>query len=543
MTRRAARWIAGACLLLPTGCALRSERPARGIILVSVDTLRADHLGAYGYERPTSPFFDELAARGTLFERAIVQLPGTLPSHMSIFTGLYPAEHGVYPPDNVLAPDVPTLPEVLRAHGFWTAGFTEGGYVDGHYGFERGFDRFADDADKGPRTVETTFERGLDFLASLERDVRFFLFLHTYVVHDPYDPPLPYAGLFWEGPPPAEAWEPTGPNLTAVNRGERAATPATVRYFEALYDGSIRYFDDQLRAFFGRLDELGLTNETTIVLTSDHGEEFFEHGKLVHWQIYQETTRVPLLVLEPGRSSGARVAALVESVDLAPTLWELAAVSSPPESSGKSFVHLLRRPTGEHRDQAYSEQFGWPVRGLYRLEDGRLWHQVQQRIPAQDNGHWVEREATFDVQGERLDLTLHAFREPRTVEIRIDGARFGFLDLALDKLVQRTLTLPPGLHRLTLASPTCTSAQAEGQGGDRRCLSFRLLAGEMGWTDLYDLGADPAEQVNMAEQHATIVGELARHLAALTWRPRAAVPRDELAPELRRQLEALGYLQ
>ncbi len=252
---------------------------------------------------------------------------------------------------------------------------------------------------------------------------------------------------------------------------------------------------------------------------------------------------MPLLVLEPGRSSGARVAALVESVDLAPTLWELAAVPSPPASSGKSLVHLLRRPSGEHRDQAYSEQFGRPVRGLYRLEDGRLWHQVQQRIPAQNDGHWIEREATFDVRGERLDLTLHAFREPRTVGIWIDGTRFGFLDLALDKLVRRTLTLPPGLHRLTLASPTCTSPQADGQGGDRRCLSFRLLAGELGWTDLYDLGTDPAEHVNLAGRHATVVAELARHLAALNWRPRAVAPRDELGPELRRRLEALGYLQ
>ncbi len=274
MTWRPARWIAGACLLIPTGCALRGERLPRGIVLVSIDTLRADHLGAYGYARPTSPFFDELAQRGTLFERAIVQLPGTLPSHMSIFTGLYPAEHGVYPPDNVLAVNVPTLPEVLRAHGFRTAGFTEGGYVDGHYGFERGFDRFADDTGEGSRAVEATLARGLDFLAGLQRDERFFLFLHTYVVHDPYDPPPPYERLFWEDSPPAEAWEPTGPNLTAVNRGERTVTPATVRYFEALYDGSIRYFDDRLRAFFARLDELGLTDETTIVLTSDHGEEF-----------------------------------------------------------------------------------------------------------------------------------------------------------------------------------------------------------------------------------------------------------------------------
>jgi arylsulfatase A-like enzyme len=543
MRQRATRWIAGASLLVVASCAAPGGGVSRGLVLISVDTLRADHLGAYGYARPTSPFFDRLASRGTLFEWAIVQLPGTLPSHMSMFTGLYPAEHGVYPPDSVLAADVPTLPEVLRANGWRTAGFTEGGYVDGRYGFARGFEEFEDEVRLLESDIEITFGRGLEFLRRLDGSERFFLFLHTYVVHDPYYPPEPYAGLFWDGPPPAGAFDPTGPNLAEVNRGLRPVDADTAAYLTALYDGSIRYLDDQLAAFVGELESLGLDDETTLVVTSDHGEEFLEHGKLVHTQVYQENVRVPLLVLEPGRSAGARVGALVESVDLAPTLWELAGVSAPPAVSGRSLVHLLRDPGAEHRREAYSEQSGSPVRGLYRLERGRLWHEVTQRLPAADGGHWVGREVAFDARGERLGLALHTFHESRTVEVRVDGVRYGFVDLELDRMVERTILLPPGLHRVTLSVPTCTTPAALGESRDRRCIGFRLLGGDLAWTDLFDAAADPADSVNLAERHGDVAAALAERLAALRWQPRAAAERRDLAPELREQLEALGYVE
>ncbi len=538
----ALRSLRTACLALALGAFGCAAPPPRGLVLVSIDTLRADHLGAYGYERATSPFFDELASRGALFENVIVQLPGTLPSHMSMFTGLYPAEHGVYPPDRVLAAEIRTVPERLRAAGVRTAGFTEGGYVAGRYGFARGFERFADEVPPGPRAVETTFARGVEFLSGLEPGERFVLFLHTSAVHDPYDPPAPYRDLFWSGPPPAGAFEPTGPNLTEVNRGTRSIDAETVRYFEALYDGGIRYVDDQLKVLFGRLEELDLLDETTIVVTSDHGEEFLEHGKLVHQQIYRENVRVPLLVLQPG-GRPARVPALVEGVDVAPSLLELAGVAGGEPVSGRSFTHLLRRPQGSHRAEAYSEQFGSPVRGLHRVgEDGDLWHLVRFSVPAEGDGHWVEREVSFDVETARFELAVHTYREPRTLAIRLDGAAYGFFDLAVDKLHRRSLALPGGLHRVTLAVPTCTVPADLGTSRDRRCLGFRLLAGDLAWSDLFALGADPAERSSVADRHAALAAELGRRLDGYRWQPRASAGQSELEPELREQLEALGYL-
>src|SRR5690242_15605692 len=190
----------------PDTLQLPVPRATRGYILISIDTLRADHLGLYGYPRPTSPFLDSLARHATVFEEAYAPFPSTLISHMSMLTGLHPREHGVFPPNSVLSPKVEILPEVFQRHGFRTAGFTEGGYVSGRFGFRRGFDVFESrDRGHGHRPLENTFRRGVEFLESLGTDDRFLLFLHTYAVHTPYDAPEQYREPFWPGGPPPGA--------------------------------------------------------------------------------------------------------------------------------------------------------------------------------------------------------------------------------------------------------------------------------------------------------------------------------------------------
>ncbi|MDH3403502.1 MAG: sulfatase [Acidobacteriota bacterium] len=364
----------GALLALAAGAwlALRDRRPT-GFILISIDTLRADHLGAYGYPLDTSPFFDEFSERGTLFTNAIVQLPGTLPSHMSIFTGLYPAEHGVYPPDSVLSPEIRTLPEAFQAAGYRTAGFTEGGYVAGHYGFERGFDTFRAVNTGKPGAAGRTFDLVRDWIDTLEEGDKFFVFVHTYEVHDPYIAMEPFGRNSWPGEPP-DTWEPTGANLTAASLGELPVTPEAVRYFGALYDAGIRYVDEVLRGFMEHLWAADLARDTTVIITSDHGEEFLEHGSFVHRQVYNETLHVPLLIRRLGQRRGARVSRLVQSVDLAPTLLDLAGIRrSGMTPSGTSLVPLLRGARQATGAEAYAEGMSVPTRTLYRQTDSGLY--------------------------------------------------------------------------------------------------------------------------------------------------------------------------
>src|SRR5512143_1530550 len=161
-----------------------APRPTRGVVLISIDALRADRLGPYGAARPTTPFLDRLARRAVVFENAFSEIPSTLPSHLSMFTGLYPSQHGVRPPSDVLAAAIPTLPELLAAAGVRTFGHSEGGYVQGGYGFARGFEEWTDTPYAADTDVERTFARGLDSLARVRPGERFFLVLHSYTVHD-----------------------------------------------------------------------------------------------------------------------------------------------------------------------------------------------------------------------------------------------------------------------------------------------------------------------------------------------------------------------
>lgn len=346
-------------------------RATRGYIVISIDTLRADHLGCYGYGRPTSPFLDSLAKRGTLFEEAYAQFPSTLVSHMSMFTGLHPREHGVFPPNAVLSPRVEMFPEVFQRHGFRTAGFTEGGFMSGRFGFRRGFDEFhARDRNRN-RPLAGTFGRGVDFLKSLERDDRFLLFLHTYAVHAPYDAPDRYQRLFWQGPPPPGSIPATGPALTRQNASGEPLPQAVVDWLAAQYDAGIRQTDEVIQRFFGELERLGLADDVTVIITADHGEELQDHGRFNHTQLYREVLRVPLILLHPDKREAVRHAGVVQLVDLAPTLYELARLKPNGQPTGTSLARLLGHPSPPRPGKAFAENLG-DERALYKGEREKL---------------------------------------------------------------------------------------------------------------------------------------------------------------------------
>ncbi len=511
-------------------------RPTRGYILISLDTLRADHLGCYGYERDTSPFLDRLAERAVTFENAFVQYPSTLTSHMSIFTGLYPAEHGIYPPGAVLSDEIETLPEVFQRAGFRTGGFTEGGWVQGRFGFRRGFDVFkARDRQVGEE-VDRTFERGLRFLRGLAEEERFFLFLHTYAVHAPYHPPESYRDRFWEGEAPPGAYDPTGPALTRHNILGETLTPAVLDYFTALYDAGIRHLDDVLAGFFSQLEELGLT-DTTVIITSDHGEELHDHGKMNHGQLYREVLRVPLLILHPDFADGRRHEPPVRSIDLAPTLYELARAVPAGEPSGESLAgYLVPGPVEPAPRTAFADVSGttWSV---VDYDAARLFQLIVFQPPAHQ---WITRRLEIDVSAGPLSFDIRSFQDERTLEISHGAEKLRSVDVG-PEWTRVELELSAGRGPVVITAGDCTLTETA--DGPERCYSFRVRGVPLGRAELYDLAADPRESADLSGELADRTRSLYAKLTEYRARAASEAQAEALDEKLRAELEALGYLQ
>lgn len=329
--------VALAALLAPlAGCQAPERAAARAVILVDIDTLRADHLGIYGYSRATSPSLDAFARGGVRFSWAFSQAPYTLPSQTSILTSLYPSSHLVLHDADRLAPERVTLAERFARAGFTTGAFVDGGYLKSHFGLDQGFATYFDTNGGGVREAEPRIREWL----GQHREERFFLFLHTYDVHSPYTPPAPYRERFARlVAPPAPGFEPTSEALEAIRLSQYSAAPIRLaendlRYAEALYDAEIAYVD----AWFGRLlaslAELGLADSTIVAVVSDHGEEFAEHGSVLHEKLYSTVTHVPMLLAGAGLPRDREVSEVVETIDLAPTLLDLAGVAVESEPTG-----------------------------------------------------------------------------------------------------------------------------------------------------------------------------------------------------------------
>ncbi|HYN20600.1 MAG TPA: sulfatase [Thermoanaerobaculia bacterium] len=503
---------------------------------MSIDTLRADHLGCYGYGRPTSPFLDSLAQRATLFEEAYAQFPSTLVSHMSMLTGLHPREHGVFPPNAVLSPEVEMLPEVFRRYGFRTAGFTEGGFMSGRFGFRRGFEAFVARDRNRNRPLEQTFRRGIRFLEGLKKDERFLLFLHTYAVHAPYDAPDRYREPFWPGAPPAGAIPATGPALTRQNAlGEALPQPA-VNWLTALYDAGIRQTDEVLQTFFADLERLGLADDVTVVVTSDHGEELQEHGRFNHTQLYREVLRVPLLVLHPDQRSAVRHAGVVQLIDLAPTLYELARLKPSGSPTGNSLAPLLGRPAAPVHGTAWADNTGGE-RALYRGERSDLESLLVFDPPAEE---WISRRVALDTSAADLTFEARSFQEPRRLTIRHGEDLLAEVGLT-PEWSPIHLSLPePG--RLLLEADGCAIAPPK-ERWDFRCHAFQTRGLRLGRVELYDVARDPLQRRDLSRDETRTTRALLRDLAAFQPRPVAAASAPPLDPKLEAELRALGYLQ
>jgi arylsulfatase A-like enzyme len=342
--------------LLP-GCAVRFDPAHEDVVLIVVDTLRADHLGTYGYDRGTTPRIDALAGGGTVFDAAWSAAPWTLPSVMSMMTSRYASSHRVENDGLKLGAEIPTLAETLKRSGYSTGAFVSHVYVSATYGFNRGFDTFDDFGLSKPgyrleAGMEPTADRVTDgALGWMKRQGRrpVFLFLHYFDPHWPYDPPARFRGLY-----PDDYRGPLDASYDSISKFQdpRTALPEDYRRFLIdRYDGEIRFVDEQIGRLLDGIVAAGRGGRTWVVLTADHGEEFKDHGSMGHGRrLYEEVIRVPLIVARPPAAGKAnRVTSPVSGIDLLPTVTALAAVEPPAGIQGASFKDRLQGQTAGSR--------------------------------------------------------------------------------------------------------------------------------------------------------------------------------------------------
>ena len=339
-----------------------SDRPAPkpdapNVVFVTIDTLRADHLSCYGYERETSPFIDTIAREGTRFDDPVSAAAWTKPATGTIFTGLYPSRHGaLYHGSRLQLPDgMKTVAEAFKENGYITAGFVSNPNVKAVFEFDRGFDVFFDSPVEDTLTlacIRTTWfgrivmdlfrhqfnwkyendvqQMNQHVFGWLEQNVerRFFLYVHYIDPHIPYDPPSPWREAF------------------AHDHGFPTFNRRKELVGRDLYDAEIRYSDEGMRSLVEELKRLNAWENTVFVLTSDHGEEFFEHEVLGHgFSLFQPVVRVPLILRGPGIPANTVVAPPVQIVDLPATLLEIVGFGDGRFGDGRSFAAALNEPT------------------------------------------------------------------------------------------------------------------------------------------------------------------------------------------------------
>jgi arylsulfatase A-like enzyme/Tfp pilus assembly protein PilF len=316
-------WLFTALVLLVAvvlwSCSRLTARPIRNVILISIDTCRADYLSCYGYPRKTTPNIDAIADTAALFENVISPVPVTLPSHCSMMTGTIPPYHAVHDNDNYyLDGSNITLAEVFKQNGFATAAFVSAFVLDSQFALDQGFDTYYDNFDMqlaglqaNEHRADKTTRLALDWLDNHSQD-KFFLFVHYYDPHSDYEPPEPFASKFSDN----------------------------------LYAGEIAYTDHNIASLIEKLKSLGIFDSSLIIITSDHGEMLGEHGEDEHaYFIYQSALKVPLIFRLPGQRKPRRIKDPVGLVDIVPTVCSLLGIEPPEPLHGRDLSVYLRGDT------------------------------------------------------------------------------------------------------------------------------------------------------------------------------------------------------
>jgi len=358
--------LAPACGGPPGVTGAPTRRPAgtgSNVLLVTIDTLRADHLGAYGYARNTSPAIDALARRGTVFEQAYTFWPKTRGSFVMMFTGKLPSQNGYATTHPMLLDFNPTIASVLKDAGYATAAAVDNPNVAAQHGYSKGFDSYRETwqeqalASETDRAAAITAD-AIRFIGGARADRPFFLWIHYVNPHAPYTPPAPFDAAF------LDAASGEGPRLPVVNGfhggvPQQWAVPGKDRsgFYVAQYDGEIGAADREVGRVLEALRASPSADHTLVVLTSDHGESlgehdyYFDHGE----DLFDPSLRIPLIVVQPGAAAGRRSAELASTLDVFPTILDALKVSYPPDLAGRSLLPVVEGRSGPERSTVFAQ--------------------------------------------------------------------------------------------------------------------------------------------------------------------------------------------
>lgn len=429
--------------------------PMPNILYIDIDSLRADHLGCYGYPLPTSPCIDRLAAEGVTCESLFACGIPTHPAHATLYTGLHPIAHGIVCHGGAadLSPRTPVLPELLQQAGLTTCAIDN--LADSKPWFARGYEFYINPSHRHRMRLMVTAEelnaRAVPWLRQ-HRDERFFLFVHYWDPHTPYLPPARLRGLFYQGSPSA----PEHTSLAAVDGQplgdfwrrhwfDKLAPGLTdADYVRAMYDAEVRYVDEAVGELLDTLEDLGLAEDTLVLVSADHGESLLEHNILFeHHGLYDVTTRVPFIVRWPagGVVGGRSDSALHDQTDVLPTLLAALGVEPPQGIDGRDLLANLQGSSAAGREEVVCEECTWQMKWALRTRTHKL---ILAREP---DLHGTPPLELFDLRadpGERCNLAEECPELAESLRARLEGwieERMASTGQTRDPLVAQGMTL------------------------------------------------------------------------------------------------------
>ena len=571
------------------------------VVLIVIDTLRADHMSLYGYERQTSPQIESWAKRrGVVFENSVASAPWTLPAHVTLFTGLDPLTHDVNHGHPAPA-SLTMVAERLRDAGYATAAITGGAYLTPSYAMTQGFDRFEyallDDTVKiaeGGKDLPKGIERALSYVS--EQATRpFFLFFHTYAVHAPYDAHEPWFSEWHQLEPRGQGVQQvrTTPLTPHDEDGWRQESKFMERLKEPplpewedlrddrlqlatdLYDSGIAYADAQIGRLLDRLQELGLEDDTLVILTSDHGEALGEKGLAGHSQLYELNLMVPLVIALPDASgAGSRVKTQVRQMDIAPTVHQVAGLKVDQPLDGQSLLPLIEDPSAEFPGVARS--YGGSANAGISLRVNNRWKYVYQHSswpplhdqrqlfdltsdPEEENNLAAEseREAAFFNQvyeGYKADsrnfrLEIHN-TSAETLRVSLRGKVAHAFQVKGFQIEADRASWSKGEARLLVPTGESEVFYLEGvpQGEMHILVTFEEDPSKAGFSRVLDVAEmieNPFSAVFFGKEwRFEAPADESRTRVRISWHgePPGELGSGEIDPELKEQLLALGYV-